>query len=127
MFDGFENPYAEEAEQRWGHTDAYKQSAQRTKSYVPEDWQRIKVESGGITQRFAELMRAGEPAGGGAAVALAEEHRTHISRWFYDCSPQMHRGLGEMYVADPRFSKHWDDVEPGLAAYVAEAFAAAAG
>jgi MerR family transcriptional regulator, thiopeptide resistance regulator len=48
----------------------------------------------------------------------AEAHRAHISRWFYDVSPAMHRGLAEMYVADARFARHYDAVEPGLAAYL---------
>jgi hypothetical protein len=65
--------------------------------------------------------------GGADAVALAAEHRDHISRWFYDCSPAVHRGLGELYVADPRFAKAWEAVEPGLTEYVRTAFAAEAG
>jgi hypothetical protein len=36
----------------------------------------------------------------------------------------MHRALGEMYVADPRFTVTYEKVEPGLAAYVRDAIAA---
>ena len=36
----------------------------------------------------------------------------------------MHRGLGEMYVADERFAANYDSVAPGLAAYIRDAFAA---
>jgi hypothetical protein len=35
-----------------------------------------------------------------ATIELAERHRRHIARWFYDCSSAMHRRLGQMYVAD---------------------------
>ena len=55
---------------------------------------------------------------------LAEAHRRHISRWFYDCGYDMHRGLAEMYVADERFAKHYEDVAPGLAQYVHDAITA---
>jgi len=48
---------------------------------------------------------------------FGEEHRLYISRWFYPCSPDMHRGLGEMYVADSRFTENLDKVKPGLAQY----------
>ena len=51
-------------------------------------------------------------------------HREHISRWFYDVTPEVHQGLAEMYVADPRFAKTYDDVAPGLAAYVSAAILA---
>ena len=57
-------------------------------------------------------------------MALAERHRRHISRWFYECPPAMHRGLGTMSAEDPRFARSYDTVAAGLAEYVREAFAA---
>ncbi len=33
----------------------------------------------------------------------------------------MHRGLADMYLADPRFTKTYDDRAPGLAQYVHDA------
>lgn len=36
----------------------------------------------------------------------------------------MHVGLTRMYVDDPRFTDHYDRLEPGLAAYVRDAAAA---
>ena len=44
-----------------------------------------------------------------------------ISRNFYDCPPEMHAGLGRMYVEDERFTAHYDDIAPGLARYVSSA------
>ena len=113
-----------EAEQRWGDTDAYKQSQRRTSAYTKEDWVEIKRESGENMAAFAAALEAGEPADGPVAMDLAEAHRAHISRRFYDCSPEMHRGLAELYVTDPRFTKTWDDIAPGLARYVHDAFVA---
>jgi len=52
------------------------------------------------------------------------QHRQHIDRWFYPCSREMHRGLGEMYVADPRFSEVYERVGPGLARYLRDAIVA---
>ena len=63
-------------------------------------------------------MQAGEPAASPRAMDVAEAHRQHITRWFYDCTPQIHRGLGEMYVADARFTRTYEDVAPGLAQYL---------
>ena len=34
---------------------------------------------------------------------------------FYDCTTQMFRMLGDMYVADPKFKKSYDSFKPGLA------------
>ncbi len=113
--------HAAEAEQRWGDTEAYRQSQRRTAGYTKADWLAMKEEAGAIEQRFAAALAAGAPAASDAAMDIAEEHRRHITRWFYDCSPAMHRGLGEMYVADPRFTAHYEQTAPGLAAFVRDA------
>jgi len=131
MFQAFGdfNPsrYEQEAEQRWGDTAAYRESARRTKSYTKADWQQISREGVEINDAFLALMAAGVPADSPQAQAVAESHRAHISRWFYDCSPEIHRGLGQMYVADPRFTQNIDRAGPGLAAYMSAAIAAKAG
>jgi MerR family transcriptional regulator, thiopeptide resistance regulator len=113
--------YAGEARDRWGGTDAYRQSAQRTARYGKDDWVRIKAEGDAVTQRFADLFSAGVAPDAPEAAAAAREHREHISRWFYDCSPEMQRGLAEMYIADDRFRRTYDDRAPGLAQWVHDA------
>ena len=118
--------WAAEAEHRWGDTDAWSRSNRRTSAYSKEDWLQIKAEADGIDQRFAELLRSGAPTDGATAIQTARAHRQHIARWFYDCPPAVHRGLGDMYVTDERFTAHYDAIEPGLAPYVRDAFAAEA-
>jgi DNA-binding transcriptional MerR regulator len=119
--DGFSEEYEREAEQRWGDTDAWAQSQRRTTAYDKEDWVRIKEEADDVERRFAEALRAGVPAGSEQAMDLAEEHRQHIGRNFYDCPPAMHAGLGRMYVEDERFAAHYEQRMPGLAQYVSTA------
>ena len=113
-----------EARERWGKTDAYRESARRVKRYGEAEWQQIAAQSEAIDEELAALHRSGVPADSAEARTLAERHREHISRWFYECAPEMHRNLGEMYVEDPRFSAHYDSREPGLAAYVRDAIVA---
>lgn len=128
MFEGFDaGPYADEARERWGDTDAYRESARRTATYGEAEWREIKQESEAIEVEFAALFAAGEEPSGRRAATVAERHRAHISRWFYDCSPELHRGLGRMFVSDPRFARRWDERRPGLAQFVSDAFAAAGG
>ena len=55
---------------------------------------------------------------------LAEEHRQQITRYFYECGYKIHRGLAEMYLTDPRFTKNYEDVAPGLARFVHDAILA---
>ena len=116
--------HAAEVEERWGDTDAYKESRRRTSSYTKDDWLAIKAEAEAAGTRMIEAMQAGEPPESDAAMDAAEAHRQHISRWFYPCSHEMHVGLGEMYVADPRFTKTYEDMAEGLAAYTRDAIRA---
>ncbi len=116
--------YAEEAEQRWGDTGAWKQSQRRTAAYTKEDWIAIKREADDNIQRFAGALRAGQPATSVAAMDLAEAHRQHISRWFYNCGHEMHRGLAEMYISDPRYIESYDKIVPGFSHYVHDAIIA---
>ncbi|MEH0824065.1 MULTISPECIES: MerR family transcriptional regulator [unclassified Micromonospora] len=113
--------HAEEAEQRWGGTDAYRESTRRAAAHTKEDWLRIKAENEDWGRRFVEVMASGAPADSPEAMALAEEHRQSISRWFYDCSYEIHTGLADMYLADPRFTAYYEKIAPGMAAYLSEA------
>ncbi len=119
--------YEEEAKERWGDTDAYKQSAARTARHTKQDWEAIKAEMDGIYRQLLDLMAAGAPADDTVAMDVAEQHRAHISRWFYDCPKQLHAGLGQMYVADGRFTENIDKAGEGLAEYLSVAIAANAG
>ena len=116
--------HAEEARQRWGDTAAWQESQRRSAAYTKEDWITIKGEADANIRGFADAMRAGEPATGTVAMDLAEAHRQHISRWFYDCGYDGHRGLAELYVADPRYTAPWDEIAPGFSGYVHDAILA---
>jgi hypothetical protein len=74
-----------------------------------------------LSARFAAVMQAGVAADSVGAMNLAEEHRRGITRWFYDCPVDLHRGLGDMYVNDHRFTENIDATVPGLAAYMRDA------
>jgi hypothetical protein len=114
-----ENPYADEA--RWGNTEAYRQSQERTARYTERDWAEIKAAGADLNERLAAAMRAGVAADDPAAMDLAEEHRQQLNRYFYDCGHDFHRGLGDMYVADERFTANYEAVAPGLATYLRDA------
>ncbi|MFF8942619.1 MerR family transcriptional regulator [Streptomyces sp. NPDC014864] len=110
--------YAEETERRWGGTEAYAESQRRAARYTKDDWQRMQAESDAWNARYADVVAAGGPPTGEAAMDLAEEHRRHISRWFYECPYDMHRCLAGMYVADERFKAFYDAMRPGLAEHL---------
>jgi DNA-binding transcriptional MerR regulator len=113
----FGEEYAAEAESRWGETDAWKQSQQRVSRFSKHDWIAIKADGDALLADLAQAKRDGVEAGSAAANELAARHRASIER-FYDCGDEMHRNLVEMYLADERFTRYYDDVEVGLAQFV---------
>ena len=119
--EGFRDEYQAEAQERWGETDAWKQSAKRTKRYTKADWAEVKAEMDDTHAAFIRAKQAGEPATSEVAMDAAEAHRLHIHRRFYDLDHEFHRGLADMYIADPRFTKTYEDLAEGLAQYVRDA------
>lgn len=109
-----------EAEERWGGTDAWQQSARRTAKYTKADYQRLKVEGDAFAAEIVAAFTAGTAPDSDTASALAERHRGQIEQ-FYACSYAMHRQLADMYLADPRFTKSYEDMAPGLARWVHDA------
>jgi MerR family transcriptional regulator, thiopeptide resistance regulator len=113
--------HAEEAEQRWGSTEAYRQSQRRVSNYTKEDWLKIKADHDEVVSNLAALFESGASPESEEAMAAAEAHRQHIGRWYYDCSYEIHRGLGEMYVSDERFRANYDVLAPGLSEFIRDA------
>ena len=113
--------YAAEAKERWGETEAYKESQRRTKNYTEADWQESQNEAEHAVALFVAAMESGLVPSSDEAMAAAEAHRQHINRWFYPCSYDMHTGLASMYLADSRFTEHYEKYAVGLAQFVHDA------
>lgn len=128
MFEAFGDfdprEHEQEAKERWGHTEAYKESARRTRGFTKEDWAAVRAEGDAINADMAALLDAGVLADDARAISVAERHRLMIDGRFYPCSPEMHVNLGEMYVADARFTATYEKVRPGLARYMRDAIRA---
>ena len=116
--------YTDEVEERWGDSDAYRESAKRAARYTKADWERIKAQGQAAIEQVVAAMSAGEPADSPEAMDGAEAHRRQIDDAFYSCSYEMHVGLAEMYLADPRFTATYEKSAPGLAQYLHDAIKA---
>lgn len=116
--------YEEEVQERWGNTEAYKQSAARTKRYTKDDWKRFKEEGEANGARMIKLFDAGVAPDDPRAMDVAETARLQIDKWFYDCSREMHSCLGDMYVADERFKQNYEKMRPGMAEWFRDAIKA---
>ena len=113
--------YEAEAKQRWGATDAYKESQAKTAGYSKDKWNDILVGMNGIFAEFAECKKCGESADNETAQRLVKKLQDYITANFYHCTDEILAGLGQMYVCDERFKKNIDKNGEGTAKFVAEA------
>ena len=77
--------YAAEAKERWGETDAYKESQRRMAGYSKEDIAKAQQAMQDATSLVIEAMKAGLTANSAEAMAGAEAHRRSISDYWYEC------------------------------------------
>jgi hypothetical protein len=110
--------YQREAEERWGNSDAWRQSQERIKHWTKADYERVKRDGKAFLKVLATAMD--HAPGSPEAQALVAQHRAGINT-FYDCTDEIYAGLADMYVADPRFAAYYDNERPGLAAFLREA------
>ena len=54
--DGFGEDYPAEAQERWGDSDAWRQSAGRTKDYTTQDWSAIKDEQDAVNAALVSAL-----------------------------------------------------------------------
>jgi len=116
--------HAAEAKARWGETDAYKDSQQRLAGYSKEDIAKAQLAMQEATNLVLNALKAGLPADSAEAMAGAEAHRKSITDWWYECNYEIHTGLATMYLADPRFTAHYESQHAGLAKYIHDAIMA---
>ncbi|WEV65172.1 MerR family transcriptional regulator [Bifidobacterium sp. ESL0764] len=112
------DPWQSEAKNRWGDTKQWMEFAERQtttdgKTKMEQERHMREVET-----KLADAKRRGVKPGSDEANELAEQHRASL--YYYEVTPSMQVCLGRMYVADPRFKKHYDDIEPGLAQWLCE-------
>lgn len=126
LFEGFDmnrikehqEKYRDEARQKWGE-DIVDASERRVKGYSEEKWSGLYAAMDDIYKRLASRMEAG-PKDPEVQEAVQAWHH-FITDNFYDCSLEIFRGLGNLYVDDERFTANIDKHKPGLAQFMKDA------
>ena len=113
--------YEDEAKQRWGGTDAYKESQAKTAGYSKDKWNDVFAGMNSVFCEFAECKKCGERADSDTAQRLVKKLQEYITANFYHCTNEILAGLGQMYVCDERFKKNIDSHGEGTAEFVFEA------
>lgn len=112
------NKYQQEAKERWGDTEAFKQSSKRTSKYSTADWQKINEERDNIFSDFADSLNNTNDCKD--TDVLVKEWKNHISRYYYDCTDEILSGLADMYMYDGRFKENMDKHGEGLTEFISK-------
>lgn len=110
--------YEAEVKEKWGSTDAYKESQQKTATYSKEKWNDVSSGLDEVIAEFAKVKAEGRTAED--SIFLAEKLQQYITDNFYTCTKEILTGLGEMYVLDERFKENIDKHDEGTAEFMRE-------
>lgn len=107
-FEAFDNKkmeaYAAQAKEKWGNTDAYKESQKKTAGKSKEE---LAATGNALMDIFREMgaIREEDPTGP-QAQALVKKLQAFITEHYYNCTNQILRGLGMMYVAGDEMTEN---------------------
>ncbi|RST74386.1 MerR family transcriptional regulator [Siminovitchia acidinfaciens] len=120
-FEGFDfrhNPYEKEARERWGDKAVDQSNAKL--AGMSEEEQKAMGEKMNAIYRELAALRQESPASEEAQAAIKEWY-DFLNSNFGSYSLDAFKGLGQMYVADERFTKNIDKFGKGLAQFMCEA------
>lgn len=115
--------HRDEVVERWGEK-AWSQSSSWWKHLDAIGREAFLAEGVALKVEYLEAKAAGLPVTDDVVVALVVRHRNWITQGWGGIEPTAEQfiGLGQMYVADERFARHYGGVEG--ASYVRDAIVA---
>ena len=116
----FEN-YKSEVKEKWCNTKAYNEHLEKTKNYSKDKWNNLTDEMNNIFKEFSICMRNDKKVNSIEVINLVKMLQDFITLNYYNCTNEILKGLGQMYVLDERFKNNIDKFGDGTAKFVSEA------
>lgn len=115
-----EREHGTEVRERWG--DSAADAANRKMLNLSEaEFDRFQALAAQINTELESAVKAGLDPSGEAGQRIYQLHREWLGFTWNFYTPEAHRGLAEMYVADERFRSHYDGNVTGCAAWLRDA------
>jgi DNA-binding transcriptional MerR regulator len=106
--------YQKEARQRYDPA-LVAESERRVRKMSKAQWQALKAEGETVTRALADVMD--DDPTGDVVQALIARHFKMIEQ-FYPVSPDVYRGLGQLYVENDEFRTYYERHRLGLAGFM---------
>ena len=98
--------YAQEVKDRWGATDQYSEYTQKSRSRTGEQHNALGAQLMDIFAEIGKLTNL-EPQSD-EVQAMVKKLQDFITENYYNCTKDILKGLGSMYIADKRFKENID-------------------
>ncbi|MFV8827802.1 MerR family transcriptional regulator [Alkalihalobacterium sp. APHAB7] len=119
-FDFTENPFEQEARERWGNEKVNEANA-KVKKLSKDEQKGLTEQSAVIYKKLADL-KDGSPSSEEAQLAI-KEWFDFLNDNFTSYSLDAFKGLGQLYMQDERFTQTIDQYGSGLAQFMCDAMA----
>jgi len=126
-FEGFKQKLIEENESKYGKEvrekygdEAVERSNKAFMNMTEEQYNEFTKLGEDIISTLKEAIKTNDPAGELAQKA-ADLHRRWLTFAWGNYNREAHAGVTDLYVNDERFTKYYDQHQPGLAAFLREA------
>lgn len=102
-----EAKYGQEIREKYG-AETVQQANKKFSNLTEEQYDAMQTLADQILTELKDAMQSGDPANE-KAQRLARHHKEWLSFTWPTYSKGAHRGLADMYVADERFTKYYDE------------------
>lgn len=99
--------YGEEVREKYG-TETVEKSNKKFAGLNQEEYKHLQQLSAQILEDLKAVVQTNNPESK-EALHLAESHKEWLTFTWPTYSAEAHRGLAQMYVDDPRFTKYYDE------------------
>lgn len=114
--------YARQAKAMWGKTDAYKEFEEKSKNWTAEDQNQINQSFMNLFKEFGTLHAGGSKLEDQPVQEQVKKFRNYITEHFYTCTPEILKGLADMYSGGGSMEQNIDQAAgKGTAQFTAEA------
>ncbi|NLV58631.1 MAG: MerR family transcriptional regulator [Clostridiales bacterium] len=127
-FEGFKEKLVRENEEKYGAEirekygeETVDASNARMMKLSREEYEEMQNLGTELIRKLEAAVKAGDDPAGEAGREIAGMHRKWLGYTWSKYSPQAHLGLGDLYVADERFTAYYDREIPGCAQFLRDA------
>lgn len=118
-----EQKHGAEARERWGD-QVVDDSNRKMLNLSEEEFMRFQELGASMNEALEDAVRNGIDPAGEEGERIYAMHREWLGFTWNLYTPEAHRGLAEMYVADERFTAYYDGNVSGCAAWLRDAIVA---